>query len=169
MEQMGEGFLKVRVTTAGGTLPVEGAVVTVTEYDRDDTGRGEVLYSQRTDRGGLTQTLSLAAPSSSDSLRPGAAQPYAVYNVTVTYDGYYPVEGVGVPVFDRIVAVQPVNLIPLSEADTIAGAQGDRVMIYETQTGSSLQPGGADREEIGNENGSITGGMRQNGMEGGGR
>ena len=107
--------------------------------------------------------------ASRSTKRPGSAQPNAVYNVTVTYDGYYPVEGVGVPVFDRIVAVQPVNLIPLSEADTIAGAQGDRIMIYETQTGSSLRPGGADREEIGNENGSITGSRQQNSREGGDR
>ncbi len=162
--QTGTGYLKVRVTTVGRTIPISGAIVKITEYSRETTENagnsadvGETLYSLRTDESGLTQTVSLPAPPASDSMKPGDPLPYALYNVYVTYDGYYPVEGVGVPIFDNIVAVQPIMLIPLSEAEQIAGANGDRIMIYETPSPDSLKPGGLQREDIGNQNGTISG------------
>lgn len=157
MDNTLDGFLKVRVTRAGGTLPVEGAVVTISDYGSEMSEDDEVLYSLRTDRGGLTETVSLPAPAFTDSTRPGNAQPFALYNVMVKYGGFYPVELVGVPVFGGVVAVQPVDLMPLSEADRIAGAEGDRVMIYEMTQSEALQPGGSDREDIGNENGQVSG------------
>ncbi len=164
MNQNGSGFLRIRVTEASGTLPIEGAVVRITEYpaeDERDTGR--LLYSLRSDADGLTPVAALPAPPASQSMGPGAVQPYAVYNISVTYDGYYPVEGVGVPVFDRVTAVQPVNLLPYTEEDRIAGADNGRVMIYEFPDTESLQPGGVTREDIGNSNGTVTGGVRNGG------
>ncbi len=159
MDNTVNGYLKVRVTRAGGALPVEGAIVTVTEY-RSDAGEDEILYSLRTDRGGLTETVSLPAPPFNTSTRPGNAQPFALYNVNISYEGFYPVELVGVPVFGGVVAVQPVELMPLSEADRVAGADGERVMIFELTQSEALAPGGVTREDIGNENGQITGGER---------
>lgn len=157
----GKGFLRIRVTEAAGSLPVEGAVVRITEYPEEDASdEGMLLFSMRTDRDGLTPTVSLPAPPSGDSLMPGAAQPYAVYNISVQYDGYYPVEGVGVPVFDRVTAVQPIALLPFTEEDRIAGADNGRVMIYEFPDTESLQPGGVTREDIGSRNGTVTGGVR---------
>lgn len=158
MENTVNGFLKVRVTRAGGTLPVEGAVVTISEYINDPAADDEVLYSLRTDRGGLTETVSLPAPAFTDSTRPGNAQPFALYNISVKYNGFYPVELVGVPVFGGVVAVQPVDLMPGSEADRIAGSVGDRVIIYEMTQSESLKPGGVVREDIGNKNGGLSGG-----------
>lgn len=166
MNESGNGFLRIRVTEAAGTLPVEGAVVRITEYPgEEDAAEGELLYSLRTDANGLTPIVSLPAPPAGESMAPGSAQPYAVYNISVTYDGYYPVEGVGVPVFDRITAVQPVSLLPFTEEDRIAGADNGRVMIYETPDSSSLQPGGLTREDIGNQNGTISGGVRDGGEQ----
>lgn len=159
MENTLKGYLKVRVTRAGGTLPVEGAVVTVTEY-RSDAGEDGILYSLRTGRGGLTETVSLPAPAFVSSTRPGNVQPFALYNVNVLYEGFYPVELVGVPVFGGVVAVQPVDLMPLSEADKVAGSDGERVMIFELTQSEALSPGGVTREDIGNKNGQITGGNR---------
>ena len=69
-------------------------------------------------------------------------------------------EGVGIPIFDRITAVQPIALLPYTEEDRIAGADNGRVMIYETPDTESLQPGGGQREDIGNRNGTVTGGVR---------
>ena len=158
MEYTGMGRLRIRVTEAGGVLPVQGAVVTVSEYT--ENGNGELLYSLRTDKGGLTETMTLAAPPAMDSMKPGAARPYSLYNVDVSYPGYYPVENVAVPVFDRITAVQPVNLLPLSEKDQLADAEQGRIMIYETPDSQSLQTGGLTREDVGNNNGSISGGVR---------
>ena len=158
MDYTGMGRLRIRVTEAGGVLPVEGAVVTVSEYT--DGGEGALLYSLRTDNGGLTEIMTLRAPPASESMKPGAARPYALYNVDITYPGYYPVENVAVPVFDRVTAIQPVNLLPLTEEDRLAGADSDRVMIYETPDNQSLQPGGVMREDVGGNNGSISGGVR---------
>ncbi|MBQ8187155.1 MAG: hypothetical protein IJ037_09855, partial [Clostridia bacterium] len=138
MENTGMGRLRIRVTAAGGNLPVRDAAVTVSEYT--EGGDGELLYSLRTDEGGLTEIVTLPAPPASESMKPGAARPYALYNIDVSYPGFYPVEGVAVPVFDRITAVQPVNLYPLSEEDSLADAEHGRVMIYETPDVQSLQP-----------------------------
>jgi len=166
MNESGNGFLRIRVTEAAGSLPVKGAVVRITEYPGEDaSAEGELLYSMRTDADGLTPAVSLPAPPAVDSMAPGAAQPYALYNISVTYDGYYPVEGVGVPVFDRVTAVQPVNLLPFTEEDRIAGADNGRIMIYETPDSSSLQPGGLMREDIGNQNGTVSGGVRNGGIQ----
>jgi len=158
MEYTGMGRLRIRVTEAGGVLPVAGAVVTVSEYE--DGGEGKLLYSLRTDQGGLTEVVVLPAPPASESMKPGAARPYALYNVDITYPGYYPVENVAVPVFDRITAVQPVNLLPKSEEDQLAGTESGRVIIYETPDTQSLQPGGVTREDVGGNNGTLSGGVR---------
>ena len=161
MNQNGSGFLRIRVTEASGTLPIEGAVVRITDYPSEgESDSGRLLYSLRSNADGLTPVVSLPAPPASQSMGPGAAQPYAVYNISVTYDGYYPVEGVGVPVFDRVTAVQPVNLLPYTEGDRLAGADSGRVMIYEFPDTESLQPGGVTRGDIGNNNGTVTGGVR---------
>lgn len=156
MENTSRGYLKVRVTRAGGTLPVERAIVTISEYGNAESADDRILYSLRTDRGGLTETVSLPAPAFTDSTRPGNAQPFSLYNIAVNYDGFYPVELVGVPVFGGIVAVQPVDLLPGGEQDKIAGTVGDRVMIYEMTQSEALTPGGVTREDIGNNNGQLS-------------
>ena len=161
MSERGVGYLKIRATSTGGALPVEGAVVRINEYTPQ--GNGNVLYSLRTNEGGLTETVSLGAPPAAESMMPGAARPYSIYNVTVTKDGYYPVESVAVPIFERIVAVQPINMIPITEEESIAGAE-DGVMIYETPDTESLQPGGLTREDIGSENGGVSGRASAGGM-----
>ena len=157
MDESAKGYLKVRVTRAGGTLPVADAVVTIREYGSGEATDDDILYSLRTDRGGLTETVSLPAPAFGDSTRPGNVQPFALYNIEVKYDGFYPVLLVGVPVFGGVVAVQPVDLMPGGEADKIAGGVGDRVIIYEMTQSETLQPGGAVREDIGNNNGRLSG------------
>ena len=156
MSEQGLGYLKIRVTSAGGALPVKDAVVTVSEYSMD--GDGAIVSSLRTNEGGLTPLVSLAAPPASLSLTPGATRPYALYNVNVTQDGYYPVESVAVPVFDKIVAVLPVSMVPLTEEESIAGADSSGIMIYETPETKTLQPGGQTREDIGSANGDVIGG-----------
>lgn len=145
--ESGTGYLRVRVTSAGGSLPVEGAIVKIYNYNEEgDDEAGDLIYSLRTGSGGLTESVELSAPPVSESFEPGGAVPYSLYNISVTYSGYYPVEGVGVPIFDGIVAVQPVNLMPISEAESIAGAENGRIMLYETPIVHSLEDGG--RENI---------------------
>lgn len=118
-----KGYLKISVTEAGGTIPIKGALVVITEYGDDDGESGNVLYSLTTDNGGYTPTVALDAPVKSESMMPGAYQPYALYNINVVFDGYYPVESVGVPVFAGVTSIQPINLLPLSEKASIAGSR----------------------------------------------
>jgi len=144
MTEEGRGFLRIRVTSVNGSLPVENAIVTISDYS--DDGEGEILYSLRTDSGGLTPTISLPAPPASESMKPGSVQPYALYNVAVLNEGYYTVENVGVMVFDNVVAVQPVNLTPLSEPESIAGADNGSIVIIENTNRPERGDLEADRE-----------------------
>jgi len=107
----GTGYLKVRTTYADGAFPVEGAVVLILSEDGTD------IASLRTDRSGITETISLSAPPSSLSQTPenGGTVPYSVYTVQISKDGFYPVNDYSVPVFDGITAIQSANMIPLSE------------------------------------------------------
>ena len=106
------GFLIVQAFSARGVLPVEGATVTVSGTENDKT----VLYhTVFTDISGLSPLMSLPAVSAQLSMKPGAYQPYTVYTVRVQKAGYYPVENTRVPIYEGVVARQPVNLVPLPE------------------------------------------------------
>lgn len=150
------GYARIFVTEANGAIPVEGAFVTVTDYGAEN----DVLYTLRTDEGGLTETVSLRVPDAGASLNPGSVAPAGYYGVTVRRAGYYPVEAVSVPVFSGVLAVLPVDLVPLSEEDSMG--ESGQIMLYETPGTGSLEPGGVWREDVGNRNGEITGGDLSN-------
>ena len=105
----GLGGLVVQVTTASNAIPLEGAAVTVRGED------GDVRYELRSGRDGRTDRVFLPAPSRTESQRPSAGRPYAVYNIEVALSGYERAFYTNVPVFDGITAVQQANLIPLPE------------------------------------------------------
>ena len=108
-ELTGSGTLMVQVTLARGAVPVEGAKVIVSLAD-------QVLAELSTDKSGQTEILALPAPSGSLSQTPGGAvRPYSIYNIRISYPGYYVEEAINVPIFDRINSIQPVALIPLPE------------------------------------------------------
>ena len=150
------GYLKFFVAEANGTIPIGDAVVLVTDYDA--AGGGDILYSLRTDADGMTPAVPLETPDVRESLSPGAPNPNAVYGASVAAAGYYPSEHVAVPVFAGITSVLPVNLLPLGEADAMPGAF-ERTAIYETPATEALEPGGLRRDDIGNRNGELTGGV----------
>ena len=112
---MGEGGLVVRVTTARGAIPLEGAQVNVRNYIKEGEGRGDVLYSLVTGRDGKTEIVRLPTVARSASLSPGNGTPFLSYNVEVFLEGYYSQRYINVPIFDGIIAVQPADMIPLPE------------------------------------------------------
>ena len=72
MNQNGSGFLRVRVTEASGTLPIEGAVVRITDYPAEgESDSGRLLYSLRSNADGLTPVVSLPAPPQATAVFPG--------------------------------------------------------------------------------------------------
>ena len=110
----GRGKLQVVVRTADGVLPVADAAIRIYASDREADNTG-ILYSLRSDRSGLSDTVELDAPPRSLSLTPGNPVPYARYNIAVQKEGYGTVRNIGVPVFDGVLSTQQVTLIPLSE------------------------------------------------------
>ncbi len=109
----GEGRLIVRVSGGNGAFPIEGAVVNISGRNGNEEGTG-IIYSLRTDESGLTETVILPAPSGSLSLSPASGvQPYSVYDITVSKNGYLDSENAGVQIFDNVTAIQNFDMIPL--------------------------------------------------------
>lgn len=104
------GTLRVRAYTAGGALPVEGAVVRVVGSSEDNR---LIAFSSLTDRDGLSELLILPAPSVDFSLTPDPAElPYSLYDLEVSVPGYYTKRIKGLTVFSGINSIQLVNMIP---------------------------------------------------------
>lgn len=104
------GTLTVRAYTAGGGLPVKGAVVRI--LGAQEENRLTVL-SGTTDRDGLTERFTLPAPDASLSLAPSPASlPYSLYDLEISAPGYYTKRINGLTVFSGINSVQLINMIP---------------------------------------------------------
>lgn len=101
------GFLQVFVRTAGESIPVTGADVLV-------EGDG---VSQRltTDRSGKTERIPLPAPRAENSATAEGIDPFALYRVSVSKEGFYTQVTQNVPVFAGIGSLQPVTLIGIAE------------------------------------------------------
>ena len=107
------GQLEISATKADGALPVTGATVRITGAEEANRF---IVYSLKTDIDGNTSAVSLPAPSADLSMKPDTNENgYAIYDVEVNAEGYYPRIIRGVPVFAGIKSIQPVNMIPLSE------------------------------------------------------
>ena len=114
-EEISNGYLIVKVSTASGAIPVEGVTVIVRGNEEE---QADILLSLLTDRDGLTKKVSLPAPARALSGAPSpASKPYSTYNIDVFKEGYYPQHYNRVPIFDGIVAVQNAAIIPISEFD----------------------------------------------------
>lgn len=107
----GTGYIIVRVTTASGAIPLENALVVVTNYNPGN----DIIYAKKTDISGLTEKIALPAPEKSKSLAPGNGKSYSTYNVVVSKTGYTPQTYINVPIFDGITSVQSADLIPFPE------------------------------------------------------
>ena len=108
------GYLKARVFTALGAIPIEGASVKISSAEGVTPS---VAHDLITDRSGETLTVSLPAPPRNLSNAPGNAIPYALYRIEAYAEGYAPYLALNVPVFSEILSVQPISLIPLAERD----------------------------------------------------
>lgn len=139
----GQGYLRIKTSTAGNAFPVSGAIVYIKSYTEGNEDGGDVLYSLRTDEDGLTETVALPAPSREYTLSPGSDKVFSEYNIEIKKDGYYPVENIGVPIFDGVTSIQPVELIPLSE-NSLFSPQSPDVRFFESGGYSNLRSGGSN-------------------------
>lgn len=112
------GYLTVRVYTARGGIPVEGALVTISYADAATPSPHAVLT---TDKSGRTPTIALAAPPRSLSLEPSDTSvyprllPYALYNIEIAREGFYTINDLNVRIFAGITAIQDADLVPRAE------------------------------------------------------
>lgn len=135
----GEGTLIIRATGGNGAFPIEGAVVNISGRNGNDEGVG-VIYSLRTDQSGLTEAVALPAPEGDLSLTPNSGvQPYSVYDITITKNGYLDSENAGVQIFDGITAIQTFDMIPISARqsglrtnDPLPTHMGENTQLKET-------------------------------------
>lgn len=104
-----KGYLTVRVSTARGAIPLEGATVNIRANEADFSA---VIYSLLSDRDGKTPRIALDAPPARNSAAPGDPTPYATYNIDVFKDGYTPIFFHNVPVFAGVTSVQPAVMVP---------------------------------------------------------
>lgn len=118
----GTGYLVVRVTTASGAIPLEDALVTVKEYSQDND---EIITVKKTNSSGLTEKISLPAPSKNISLGAGRGKAYSTYYIEVLKDNYIPQHYINVPIFDGVTAIQNADMIPYPE-----NGQSDRYAPY---------------------------------------
>ncbi len=106
------GFLQIWATSARGVFPIENATVTVSGVENGVP----VLYrTVFTDQSGLTPLMALPTVSAQLSMQPGNQNPFTLYTVQIEKNGFFPVENTGVPIYEGIIARQPVNLVPLPE------------------------------------------------------
>ncbi len=116
MEEQGQGYITVNVRTAGGALPVEGALITVKSVDGEG---GTVVAVMLTDSAGTSDVVALPAPPRENSLTPGNGPVCSFYTIDTDRDGYYHVVNESVPVYDGVTAIQQVLLVP------VAGGRSD--------------------------------------------
>ncbi|MBQ9796457.1 MAG: hypothetical protein IJW50_01930 [Clostridia bacterium] len=132
-EKTSVGYLIVHVTTARGAIPLEGAQVNIRGYESEfNDGRGDILTSTATDRDGNTERIVLTAPLKSNSLSPNVPSPFATYFLEVRLEGYGMQSFIAVPIFEGITAIQPVDMIPLSENGTNAPLRPSEERFFET-------------------------------------
>lgn len=107
------GYLRVKVSTAQGAVPLSDAIVTVRNNKSD--GNRDVIYSTTTNADGLTEKIALATVPRSASEGPDRGVPFLTYNLEVALPGYYTQYYQNVPVFAGISALQSVEMIPLPQ------------------------------------------------------
>ena len=106
------GVLRVQAFSADRTFPVPNALVRV--YINLADGERE-LFQGVTDVDGVLDDISLPAPDSSISFDENSTvAPFATYVLRVSKPGYSAAVFNGIPVFDSVKSIQPVEMIPLS-------------------------------------------------------
>lgn len=106
------GYLAVRVYTSSAQLPIEGAIVTVTQ----PSANGARLITARiTDRSGNIEPIEIPAPNRSESLQSGTPQPFTQVDVIADHPGYERVLIENAQIFSGVISQQNLELIPIEE------------------------------------------------------
>lgn len=110
-EYNGKGYIIVNVRTGDQADPIENAVVHISSIKN-----GNRFYNEtdNSDNSGTTRKFVVPTPSFSYSQTPDSnIRPYALYDISVTANGFFNARSVDVPVFEGITSIQNFSLIPL--------------------------------------------------------
>ncbi len=129
------GFLSVSAVTAGGLLPVEGALITVSIADDDNTYVYRVVL---TDRSGKTPKIPIPTPSAALSLSPSEEKPYTSVIIEGEKEGFYNTAHIEAPIFPENVTLQQLNFIPIKER---ANIQNSETVYYGDNTDAGERAG----------------------------
>lgn len=125
----GVGFLSIRAFTGDEAIPLQGVKVIVS----DESDERRVLYSLRTDRSGMTETVEIEVPPKENSEAPSDKEKYGTVNIEASFSGYYTMTYVEVPIFDTVTATQSIRMIPLSEDGKKYILRYDEGMLFDTK------------------------------------
>lgn len=112
------GYLTARIYTSKGSLPVLGALVTVTANRGDSVA---ILGKRTTDKNGLIEPIAIAAPDVSLSLEPGDMPVYTTVDVRVDKELFYTVIIKNVQIFARQTTIVDTPLVPLPQNQDYGG------------------------------------------------
>lgn len=108
LETQSLGQLRVRCTTPALT-PIENSTVSISPPGAPDN----IIAQMTTNAAGLTEAVSLSAPSIDYSLEPTAEQPYSEYDIRIRTPGYEDVTISNAQILPDVVAEQEATLISL--------------------------------------------------------
>lgn len=102
------------VTSFNSLFPVEGALVSVWT---GDINHQNVIKTLKTDQSGRTEAFVLPAPAADLSLnQSNTLLPYALYNMTVSAEGFVDSVHLNIPVFSGVTSLQTSDLTLLDTA-----------------------------------------------------
>ncbi|MDF2542656.1 MAG: hypothetical protein K0S47_2374 [Herbinix sp.] len=91
--------------------PIEGATVSIS----DPSNPERVIEQLTTNGSGLTEIITLPAPSIDYSLEPNSPQPYSEYDLQITAPGFQGAFFSDIEILPDVTALQEANLIPVPE------------------------------------------------------
>lgn len=105
------GTLRVETVSSNMLYPVSNVHVVIYKNFGDEN---YFIYDTYTDGSGAVKDLKLPAPSKSLSQSPDNSdfKPYATYNIYVEHPYFFNVLYENVPIFDGIVSIQAVEMVP---------------------------------------------------------
>lgn len=103
------GDLRISVFAQDVGRPASNATVRIAPT----FNKTQIIEEVVTDTSGRSPTVELAAPPLDYSMEPGEGKPYSEYDVSVTMEGYQPVNIEGVQILPTTTAIQNISLNPL--------------------------------------------------------
>ncbi len=124
------GYLRVFVFTGQTAEPLQGATISITRGQGDET----VLYaSATTDIDGFTPVLPLPSVNPALTMRPDIPTPYIAYDIRVDAIGFQPVIYENIPVYGNNYVTQSAAMLPL-----IPGQDPNSPRIYRSGAPTNL-------------------------------